>query len=74
MRTTFPQRSFGLDVRDAVALVEVPDRPDGVLAAPAEWWLRLVYGRHATEHTPAEVRLTGGTITLDDLRRVFPGF
>jgi uncharacterized protein (TIGR03083 family) len=74
VQTTSPQRSFGLDVRDAVALVAAPADPDGVLTAPAEWWLRLVSGRHAIEHTPATVRLTGGTITLDDLRGVFPGY
>jgi hypothetical protein len=53
--------------------VDAPDNPDAVLTAPAEWWLRLVAGRHAPEHTPATVTLTGG-ITLDDLRRLFPGF
>jgi hypothetical protein len=74
VQTTSPQRSFGLDVRDSVALVEAPDQPDGVLTAPAEWWLRLVYGRHAPEHTPADVRIVGGTVIIDDLRGVFPGF
>jgi uncharacterized protein (TIGR03083 family) len=74
VQTTSPQRSIGLDVRDAVALVEAPAHPDGVLSTPAEWWLRLVSGRHAAEHTPATVRLTGGAITLDDLRKVFPGY
>ncbi|GAA4623417.1 maleylpyruvate isomerase family mycothiol-dependent enzyme [Actinoallomurus vinaceus] len=89
IRTTAPEREFGLDVRDpvalaergsdqetrpAVALVESPDRPDGVLTAPGEWWLRLVTGRHAPAHTPDSVALTSDAITLDDLRRVFPGF
>jgi uncharacterized protein (TIGR03083 family) len=74
VQTTSPQRSFGLDMRDSVALVEAPDQPDGVLTAPAEWWLRLVYGRHAPEHTPADVRIVGGTVIIDDLRGVFPGF
>src|SRR3569833_1084996 len=45
-----------------------------VRTAPAEWWLRLVTGRHAPKHTPATVQITGGAVTLDDLRRVFPGF
>jgi hypothetical protein len=74
IRTTAPERSFGLGVRDAVALVESPARPDGVLTAPAEWWLRLVTGRHTPAHTPDSVTLDSDTITLDDLRRVFPGF
>jgi uncharacterized protein (TIGR03083 family) len=73
VNTTSPDRSFGLDVGEAVTIVESPGSPDAVLTAPAEWWLRLVVGRHAPEHTPAAVELTG-SITLDDLRRVFPGF
>jgi uncharacterized protein (TIGR03083 family) len=75
VNTTDPERSFGLDVSgEKMALIDTPDGPDAVLTAPAEWWLRLVTGRHAPEHTPATVTLTGATITLDDLRRVFPGF
>ncbi|MEO3853575.1 maleylpyruvate isomerase family mycothiol-dependent enzyme [Acrocarpospora sp. B8E8] len=70
---TSPERSFGLDIREAVAIVDVPDAPDAVLTAPAEWWLRLVVGRHAPERTPAAVEVTGA-VTLDDLRRVFPGY
>ncbi|MFC7381964.1 maleylpyruvate isomerase family mycothiol-dependent enzyme [Sphaerisporangium rhizosphaerae] len=74
VRLTSPERSFGLGIDDAVSLTDVPGAPDGVLSAPAEWWLRLVAGRHAPEHTPAEVSLDSEKITLDDLRRVFPGF
>jgi uncharacterized protein (TIGR03083 family) len=74
VHTTSPERSFGLNVADTVSVVEAPGSPDAVLTAPAEWVLRLVSGRHAPEHTPAAVSVTGGTITLDDLRRVFPGF
>ena len=74
VNTTSPQRSFGLAIAETVSLVEAPDSPSAVLDAPAEWWLRLLTGRHAPEHTPATVTLTGGTVTLDDLRRVFPGF
>ncbi|MDN3352110.1 maleylpyruvate isomerase family mycothiol-dependent enzyme [Actinomadura sp. DC4] len=74
VNTTSPERSFGLEVGETVAVTEVPGSPDAVLTAPAEWWLRLTAGRHAPEHTPAAVELSGDTITLDDLRRVFPGF
>ncbi|MGH3900331.1 MAG: maleylpyruvate isomerase family mycothiol-dependent enzyme [Pseudonocardiaceae bacterium] len=74
VQTTEPDRSFGLDLRDAVTLVDTPAQPDGVLTTPAEAWLRLATGRLAPRHTPSTVQLTGGTITLDDLRRVFPGF
>ncbi len=40
--------------------------PNGALA-------RLLTGRLKPEHTPADVQV-GGNVTLDDLRRVFPGF
>lgn len=74
IRTTAPERSFGLDIGDAVALGDEPAEPDAVLSAPAEWWLRLTTGRHAPAYTPSDVILTGDALTLDDLRRVFPGF
>ncbi|MFG1688673.1 maleylpyruvate isomerase N-terminal domain-containing protein [Nonomuraea sp. NPDC049269] len=74
IRTTSPERSFGLDVADKVSLIDEPAQPDAVLSAPAEWWLRLTTGRHSPEHTPDVVTLTSQTLTLDDLRRVFPGF
>jgi hypothetical protein len=74
VNTTSPERSLGLEVDETVSLVETPGDPDAVLTGPAEWVLRLLAGRHAPEHTPATVKLTGDTITLDDLRRVFPGF
>ena len=74
VRVTSPDRSFGLSVADAVTLTDEPAQPDAVLSAPAEWWLRLVSGRHAPEHTPAAVTFTGGKLTLDDLRGVFPGY
>jgi uncharacterized protein (TIGR03083 family) len=74
VRITSPQRSLGLDLGDAVTLTDEPARPDGVLTAPAEWWLRMITGRHSPQHTPSTVAVTGDVITLDDLRRVFPGF
>jgi uncharacterized protein (TIGR03083 family) len=74
VNTTSPERSFGLDVGERVTLVDAPADPDAALVAPAEWWLRLIAGRHAAEQTPATVKLTGDAITLDDLRRLFPGY
>jgi uncharacterized protein (TIGR03083 family) len=74
VHTTAPERAFGLSVGETVALTGEPENADAVLTAPAEWWLRLVAGRHAPAHTPSSVTLTGDTVTLDDLRRVFPGF
>ena len=66
----------GASAADAVSHLPAP--PEGASAAdatlrlPAESWLRLTYGRLPPEHTPADVSLAG-EITLDDLRRVFPG-
>lgn len=74
VRTTAPDRSFGLHLGETVTLDTEPADPDAVLSAPAEWWLRLTTGRHAPPYTPAGVTLTGKAIGLDDLRQVFPGF
>lgn len=74
VRTAEPDRSFGLDLRDTATLVDTPAQPAGVLDTPAEAWLRLTAGRLAPQHTPPSTQLTSDTITLDDLRRVFPGF
>ena len=74
VQTTAPSRSFGLDLRHAVTLVDTPQQPEGVLSAPGEAWLRLAAGRLAPQYTPPTVHLTSDAITLDDLRRVFPGF
>lgn len=74
VRTTAPDRSFGLAVHHTVALVDAPQQPDGVLSTPGEAWLRLAAGRLPPAHTPPTVHLTSDVITLADLRRVFPGF
>ncbi|MGH3684745.1 MAG: maleylpyruvate isomerase family mycothiol-dependent enzyme [Pseudonocardiaceae bacterium] len=74
VQTTEPDRSFGLDLSDAVTVVDTAGQPSGVLTAPAEAWLRLVAGRLTPPHTPPTVVLTSDTLTLDDLRRVFPGY
>jgi uncharacterized protein (TIGR03083 family) len=71
---TDPDRSFGLDLGDVVTQTDAPERPDGVLRAPAEAWLRLATGRLSPEHTPASVTVDGGPVSLDDLRRLFPGY
>jgi uncharacterized protein (TIGR03083 family) len=68
-----PDSSFGLVIGDTVLMTDVPDSADGELTAPAEYVLRLFTGRHGAAHTPDSVTLTG-PVTLDDLRRVFPGY
>jgi len=73
LRLSDPDRSLGLRLSDRVELTDVPEQPHGELVAPAEVWLRLATGRLAPEHTPDGVTVTG-RVSLDDLRRVFPGF
>jgi uncharacterized protein (TIGR03083 family) len=74
VETSEPARRFGLRIGDSAELSDAPESPDGVLQAPAEAWLRLVAGRLPPERTPTSVDLTSEAVTLDDLRRVFPGF
>jgi uncharacterized protein (TIGR03083 family) len=67
-----PERHLSLRVGDTVELTEWTEGPvDDELWIPAEAFLRLIYGRLDPDHTPP-VELTGG-LTLDDLRRIFPG-
>ena len=74
VETTEPARSFALTIADAVSLsTDGAADVEATLRLPAESWLRLTYGRLSPEHTPAAVTLTGDGLTLDDLRRVFPG-
>jgi hypothetical protein len=40
---------------------------------PLETGIRLLSGRLRAEYTPADVEVTGN-VTLDDLRKVFPGY
>lgn len=68
-----PQGSYGLTLGESVALGDRMTQPDGVLTAPTEAWLRLITGRLAPAHTPPGVEISG-PVTLDDLRRVFPGY
>jgi len=71
--TSDPERVLGLSIADGVTLGDAPDDADATLDLPAEAFLRLVTGRLRPEHTPAGVT-TSGSVDLDDLRRVFPGF
>jgi hypothetical protein len=74
VRTSDPDRALLLSITpDGVELAELPDSEptDGLIALPAEAFVRLVYGRLDPEHTP-ELAIHG--IDLDTLRRVFPGF
>lgn len=68
---------YALVVDDTVRLVtagaEPTVRPTARFTGAAEAFVRLVGGRLTPTVTPAGVEVTGN-VTLDDLRRVFPGF
>ncbi len=73
IETTEPDRRLGLSIADRVTLTDAPASPDATASMPAESWLRLTSGRLPPDRTRAEVTVSG-SVTLDDLRRVFPGF
>lgn len=73
VETTDPARAFGLQLADKAELGDTPADSQATLQLPAESWLRLVAGRLAEPHTPAQVTATG-SVTLPELRRIFPGF
>jgi len=64
---------YGITVTDTVALVAAPADPTATFSGPLEAALRLVGGRLGPAYTPEAVKVTGA-VSLDDLRRVFPGF
>lgn len=71
--TTDPERRFAL-LTGAVRLEPWTEQvTGGSLRLPAETLFRLVYGRLDPAHTPP-LQLDSPTVTLDDLRSVFPGF
>ncbi len=69
-----PTTSLGLHLEEArCALGEPATAPDARLTTSAEAWLRLTTGRLGPAYTPDDVTVSG-TISLDTLREVFPGF
>ena len=60
-------------IDDSVSLVTTSAEPDARFSGPTEAAVRLFAGRLGPEHRPATVAVTGA-VTLDDLRRVFPGY
>ena len=58
---------------EGVRLEAGPDGATATLEAPAEAAVRLLAGRLKPAYTPAGVSVTGD-VSLDDLRKVFPGY
>lgn len=72
--TSDPATEFTLHLNDPLSLDFGPGgEVDGTLSLPAEAWLRLISGRLTPEHTPSTLELTG-PVSLETLRKVFPGY
>jgi uncharacterized protein (TIGR03083 family) len=75
LSTSEPALSYVLELTEAGGSLEEGSADDATTTVrlPAESLLRLTSGRLAPGHTPASVEVEG-ELTLDDLRRVFPGY
>ncbi|CAN5436833.1 maleylpyruvate isomerase family mycothiol-dependent enzyme [soil metagenome] len=62
-----------LSIGDTLSLGAGPGSPTATWVGPDEAVVRLVVGRLGAAHTPAGVQVKGN-VTIDELRRVFPGF
>ena len=72
--TTAPGREYRLGLREeGISLVQEAAASPNKLTLPGESLLRLTSGRLDPAHTPTEVTIEG-EVTLDDLRRAFPGY
>jgi uncharacterized protein (TIGR03083 family) len=75
--TSDPARQYRLELgTDGANLSEGDARgndADTQVTLPAEAFVRLTSGRLDADHTPASVS-ADGALTLDDLRRIFPGY
>ena len=63
----------GVVVADQVTVTSDLTDPTATFAGPVEAVARLLTGRLKPEHTPDGVQVTGN-VSLDDLRKVFPGY
>jgi uncharacterized protein (TIGR03083 family) len=64
---------FAVVIADTVSVTTTAPGPTATFTGPLEAAMRLLAGRLTTQHTPDNVEVTGN-VTLDDLRRVFPGY
>jgi uncharacterized protein (TIGR03083 family) len=70
--TTDPERQFVLETGEAVSLTKSEGEESlPELRLPAEAFIRLVYGRLGSAHTPP---IEADGVDLDELRQIFPGF
>jgi uncharacterized protein (TIGR03083 family) len=72
VRTT-PGRTLGISVGEQARLTVAPDESDGNVHLPLEALPRLLSGRLRASDGGAGID-ADGPVSLDDLRRVFPGY
>ena len=70
---TIQDSGFGIAVGEGVTLIAGVTNPTATFTGPLESAVRLLGGRLTPQYTPQEVAVSGA-ISLDDLRRVFPGY
>jgi hypothetical protein len=73
VQTTAPERTLGLELGDRATLTAAPGQSHGNLRLPAEALPRLLSGRLRTPDREGDIHVDG-PLSLDDLRRVFPGY
>ena len=73
LNTTAPERTLGLELGDRAALTLAPAQSDGEIHLPTEALPRLLSGRLRPLDRDGDIRVDG-PLSLDDLRRVFPGY
>jgi uncharacterized protein (TIGR03083 family) len=71
--TVVDAHGHGLVIADGVSLSPTADHATANFVGPLEAFVRLFGGRLTPAHTPGTVSVVGN-VSLDDLRRVFPGF
>jgi uncharacterized protein (TIGR03083 family) len=73
VRTTAPERTLGLELAERASLTLEPAESHGEIHLPAEALPRLLSGRLRPLDRDRDIRVEG-PLSLDDLRRVFPGY
>jgi uncharacterized protein (TIGR03083 family) len=71
VRATAPERTVALRLTDTAELTEATGQADGEVTLPLEAMPRLLSGRLRASDTGIVVN---GPVSLEDLRRVFPGY
>jgi uncharacterized protein (TIGR03083 family) len=71
--TVLNAHGYGLIITDGVSLAPTVDNATATFDGPLEALVRLIGGRLTPDRTPDSVNVLGN-VSLDDLRRVFPGF